>query len=100
MSERVAAPDRPQCCWTHCENVQGVGTWTEINGETLPVCEEHWFGNIDRERRELREQNELLRQALAQSIPAADVWHTIECRTAGCERCGGVRAGARPKVVI
>lgn len=51
----MAVTDRPQCCWTHCENEQGAGTWTEINGETLPVCEEHWFGNLARERRMLRE---------------------------------------------
>ncbi len=53
MADRVAATYRPQCCWTHCENEQGTGTWTEINGETLPVCEEHWFGNLDRKGRDL-----------------------------------------------
>ena len=53
--------DRPTCCWTHCDNPQGSGTWTEINGEALPVCEDHWYGNLDRERRELRAEVDLLR---------------------------------------
>lgn len=52
--------ERPTCCWTHCDNEQGVGTWTEINGETLPVCEEHWYGNLDAERRRLRAEVERL----------------------------------------
>jgi hypothetical protein len=41
--------DRVKCCWTNCENEQGSGTWTQITTSdgpfTLPVCEEHWFGN-------------------------------------------------------
>lgn len=34
------------CCWTHCANSQGIGTWVDINGEMLPVCEEHWPGRL------------------------------------------------------
>jgi hypothetical protein len=45
---------RPICCWTHCDSPQGRGTWSEINGEALPVCEEHWFGNWHHERAKLR----------------------------------------------
>jgi hypothetical protein len=52
-TRRTTMADSPVCCWTHCDQPQGVGTWTEINGETLPVCEDHWYGNIDRERRRL-----------------------------------------------
>lgn len=47
--------ERPVCCWTHCDSPQGVGTWTEIYGEALPVCEEHWWGNISRDRRKLED---------------------------------------------
>ncbi len=47
--------DGPVCCWTHCDNPQGRGTWTDINGEALPVCEAHWWGNIDFKRRKLED---------------------------------------------
>lgn len=69
---------RATCCWTHCDNEQGVGTWTEINGEALPVCEEHWFGNIDAERRHLRAEVEQLRalgQALHDALQGATVYN-------------------------
>lgn len=58
---REVTNDRPTCCWTHCDNEQGRGTWTEINGETLPVCEEHWYGNLDAERRRLSAEVEKVR---------------------------------------
>lgn len=67
---------RTICCWTHCKNEQGTGTWTEINGEALPVCEEHWYGNIDAERRRLRAEVEQLRHErglLAEAIVKAGV---------------------------
>jgi hypothetical protein len=61
-AEPMPDTKRPMCCWTRCDNEQGTGTWTEINGETLPICEEHWYGNLDAERRRLRDENERLRQ--------------------------------------
>lgn len=57
--------DRTTCCWTHCDNEQGIGTWTEINGETLPVCEEHWYGNWTKEKRQLQTRLDLLRERVA-----------------------------------
>lgn len=72
MPERAAqrrqVNDRLTCCWTHCDNPQGTGTWTEINGEALPICEDHWYGNLDNERRLLREENRTLRNLLGQAI--------------------------------
>jgi len=62
---------RTMCCWTHCKNEQGVGTWTQINGETLPVCEEHWYGNLDAERRRLRDENERLRKVATEMTALA-----------------------------
>lgn len=62
------------CCWTNCENPAGGGTHTmidvpQVGGETMtfvgPVCEDHWFGNWHRERRDLTAEVALLRQRLA-----------------------------------
>lgn len=58
--------DRETCCWTHCDNPQGVGTWTEIDGEARPVCEEHWYGNWTRKNDRLTAENARLRALLAE----------------------------------
>ena len=64
--------DRPTCCWTHCDNPQGSGTWTEINGEALPVCEDHWYGNLDAEIRHLRDDVERLRAGIEEALQWTD----------------------------
>ncbi len=61
------------CCWANCHSPAGSGTHTQIEVPqiaaapmtvTLPVCEEHWFGNWHRECRELQATIDLLRQRL------------------------------------
>lgn len=78
MADRV-------CCWTNCNQPQGGGTWTEINGETLPVCEDHWYGNWTRIERGLTaEVTELKRRLsrvtalLRHGIEVAETGHSDE----------------------
>lgn len=63
-----------KCCWTNCENPAGGGTHTMIDVPqpgttpmvcTLPVCEDHWFGNWHRDRRRLEAEIALLRHRLS-----------------------------------
>lgn len=71
---------REVCCWTNCDNEAGSGTWTQIDvpqvgsspmQATLPVCEEHWFGNWDHERRRLTEENGALLDILVALLDRA-----------------------------
>jgi hypothetical protein len=62
-----------RCCWSNCKNPAGSGTYTTIEvpqigttpmTATMPVCEEHWFGNWVAERHRLRAEVAGLRQVL------------------------------------
>jgi hypothetical protein len=73
---------RDVCCWTNCDNPAGGGTWTQIDvpqsgtepmHATLPVCEQHWYGNWDTANRNIQVEIALLRQRLAQiAVLASD----------------------------
>lgn len=63
------------CCWSNCGNPAGGGTHTmidvpQVGAEpmrvTLPVCEEHWYGNWVRQDNEAQTELALLRQRLSQ----------------------------------
>lgn len=63
-----------RCMVTNCDNPAGSGTHmavdvpqigAELMTVTGPVCEDHWFGNWHRERRQLHAEIDLLRHRLA-----------------------------------
>ena len=63
-----------RCCITNCDNPPGGGTHLgvdvpQIGTEPMrfvgQVCEEHWFGNWHRERRQHLAEIDLLRRRLA-----------------------------------
>jgi hypothetical protein len=58
----------------NCDNPAGAGTHMAVTVPQIgagpmtvtgPVCEEHWFGNWHRDRRQLEAENARLRQRLA-----------------------------------
>ena len=70
MTARI---DWPKCMVTNCENDAGRGTHMAVNVPQIgadpmtltgPVCEDHWFGNWHRERRQLNAEIALLQHRL------------------------------------